>query len=479
MPSQLRILGNDSMRPASSRTLSDALVCFGASGDLAHKKIFPALFAMAKRRALNVPVIGVARSNWSPTQFRDRVKDSIEKSGSRIDDRRALNSLLSSLSYVAGDYGSESTFTALRDTLAGSRRPAHYLAIPPALFGPVIKSIGKAGLARDGRVIVEKPFGLDLSSAKRLNAIARSVFAEDAIFRIDHFLGTEAIENLLYFRFANSFLEPIWNRNYISSVQITLAEAFGVGDRGTLYEGIGCLRDVVQNHMFQILALLAMEAPTAFDQNALRSAKLKVFRSIRPLTRRDLVRGQFSGYRRVPGVSKRSDVETFCAVRLRLDSSRWNGVAWYLRTGKRLATTATEVRVELKQRPLDMFAGAPEVPANYFRFRLSPGPAIAFAVRIKRSGKRFAGEQRELFLLDEQPEEQSPYERLLSDAMAGDGTLFNGEAGVEAAWAVVDPVLKNHERAWPYAPGSWGPNQADRLLAAGDAWHAPKIARRT
>jgi len=462
------------VRPASSRGLSDALVCFGASGDLAHKKIFPALFAMAKRRALKFPVIGVARSDWSPTQFRNRVTDSIEKSGSGVDDRRALNVLLSSLSYVSGDYGSESTFTALKEALGGRRRPAHYLAIPPALFGLVIKSLGTAGLAHGGRVIVEKPFGLDLDSARRLNAIARSVFAEDAIFRIDHFLGNEAVENLLYFRFANSFLEPIWNRNHISSVQITLAEAFGVGDRGALYDGLGCLRDVVQNHMFQIVALLAMEAPAAFEQNALRSAKLKVFQAIRPLTPGDLVRGQFKGYRSVPGVAKRSDVETFCAARLHIDSARWKGVPWYLRSGKRLATTAAEVRVELKQPLLHMFAGVPEVPPDYIRFRLSPGPAVAFAVRIKRSDKKFAGEQREMFLLDEQPEEPSAYERLLSDAMAGDGTLFNGEAGVEAAWAVVDPVLKNHRRAWPYAPGSWGPKQADRLLVAGDSWHPPQ-----
>src|SRR5712692_9471814 len=317
-----------SVRPASSRVLSDALVCFGASGDLAHKKIFPALFAMAKRGALKFPVIGVARSNWSPAQFRNRVTDSIEKSGSGIDDRRALNVLLSSLSYVAGDYRSDSTFTALKEALGGSRHPAHYLAIPPALFGSVIKSLGTAGLAHGGRVIVEKPLGLDLASARRLNAMARSVFAEDAIFRIDHFLGNEAVENLLYFRFANSFLEPIWNRNHISSVQITLAEAFGVGDRGALYEGLGCLRDVVQNHMFQIVALLAMEAPPAFEQSAFWSAKLKVFRAIRPLTPGDLVRGQFKGYRSVPGVAKRSDVETFCVARLHINSRRRKGVSW-------------------------------------------------------------------------------------------------------------------------------------------------------
>src|SRR4029077_14139452 len=324
---------------------------------LAHKKIFPALFAMAKRGALKFPVIGVARSNWSPTQFRNRVTDSIQNSASGIDDRRALNVLLSSLSYVSGDYRSDSTFTALKKTLGGSRHPAHYLAIPPALFGSVIKSLGAAGLARGGRVVVEKPFGLGLASARRLNQIARSVFAEDAIFRIDHFLGNEAVENLLYFRFANSFLEPIWNRNHISSVQIILAEAFGVGDRGALYDGLGCLRDVVQNHMFQILALLAMEAPAAFEQSALRSAKLKVFRAIRPLTPSDLVRGQFRGYRSVPGVAKDSDVETFCALRLYIDAARWKGVPWYLRSGKRLATTAAEVLVELKQPLLPMFAG--------------------------------------------------------------------------------------------------------------------------
>jgi glucose-6-phosphate 1-dehydrogenase len=465
------------MTRAPLPALSDALVCFGASGDLAHKMIFPALFAMAKRGALRVPVIGVARSDWSLDQFRNRVKDSIERSGRGVDDRRALNHILTSLSYVAGDYKSRSTFTDLRAALGDARRPAHYLAIPPMLFEPVIRSLGAAGLAHGGRVIIEKPFGLDLSSAKRLNALAKSVFAERAIFRIDHFLGVEAIENLLYFRFANSFLEPIWNRNYISSIQITLAEAIGVGDRGAFYEATGCLRDVVQNHMLQIVALLAMEAPTVLDQDALRSAKLKVFQAMRALTPQDLVRGQFDGYRKVPGVAKRSDVETFCAVRLRIDSRRWRGVPWYLRSGKRLATTSTEVRVELKQPPLQVFAEASDLPANYIRFRLSPGPAIALAARIKRAGKKFAGDQREMYLLDDQPGEESAYERLLSDAMAGDGTLFNSEKGVEAAWAAVDPVLKNHQRAWPYKPGSWGPKQADNLLAAGDAWHKPKVGR--
>jgi glucose-6-phosphate 1-dehydrogenase len=457
---------------------SSALVLFGITGDLARKMIFPALYAMVKRGVLNVPVVGVASSKWSLEQLRTRATNSIQKAGG-IDDRRALRHLLSLLRYVDGNYNDPATFKALKQALGGARRPAHYLAIPPALFATVIKGLGAAGLAGHARVIVEKPFGRDLASARELNRIAQSVFPEDSIFRIDHFLGKEAIMNILYFRFANSFLEPIWNRNCVASVQITLAEDFGVGKRGVFYETAGCLRDVIQNHLFQIVALLAMEPPAYRGYGAVHDEKNKVFRAMRPLKPDDLVRGQYAGYRKEPGVAKGSDVETFCALRLFIDSWRWEGVPWYLRSGKFLAETAAEVLVELKPPPQRLFAdSAPATgPANYLRFRLSPNSAVALAARVKRAGKEFIGEQRELFLLDEQPGEEPPYERLLGDAMAGDGALFAREDSVEAAWAVVDPILTQHQRAISYKPGSWGPKQADALLAADGFWHNPMPGR--
>ena len=451
---------------------SDALVLFGVTGDLAHKMIFPALYAMTKRGALKVPVIGVAFPKLSLARIHNRVTDSIKRSGG-IDDKNALHHLLSLLSYINGDYKDPATFTALRKALGKARRPAHYLAIPPSLFETVIEGLGTAKLAEHARVIVEKPFGRDLASAQELNRVARSLFPEDSIFRIDHFLGKEAIMDILYFRFANSFLEPIWNRNYVASVQITLAEKFGVKGRGAFYETAGCLRDVVENHLFHIIALLAMEPPADRDFGAVQNEKAKVFQAMRPLKSKDLVRGQYAGYRKEPDVAKNSDVETFCALRLFIDSWRWAGVPWYVRSGKYLPENATEVLVELKPPPQKLFAdSAPATgQSNYLRFQLSPNSAIALSARIKRAGKDFVGDQRELYLIEEQRGEELPYERLLSDAMAGDGALFTREDAVEAAWTVVDSVLKHHHKVLPYKRGSWGPKDADALIASGGRWH--------
>jgi glucose-6-phosphate 1-dehydrogenase len=448
--------------------LSDALVFFGATGDLAYKQIFPALQQMIRRDNFNVPIVGVAKSGWTIEQLKVRVRESLTEHGGI--DETAYAKLVQLLHYIDGDYQDPATFEKLREALGQARFPLHYLAIPPVLFGTVVEALNKSGCARNARVIVEKPFGRDRASARQLNATLRTVFAESAIFRIDHFLGKEAVEDLYFFRFANTFLEPTWNRHYVDHVQITMAESFGIAGRGPLNDQLGTIRDVVQNHLLQVVALLAMEPPTGLKARPLHDEQYKVFRAITPIAVEDTVRGQFEGYRREKGVAPDSNTETYAAVRLHIDSWRWAGVPFLIRAGKCLPTTATEVFVRLKKPPLRHQPGE----NNYFRFRLGPEFCLSLGAQVKCPGSQMVSMPVELSAVEkDKVEEDTPYERLLMDAMHGNKLLFVREDAVEAAWMAVEPILGDKVPLGHYRPGTWGPQEADRLAADVGGWRNP------
>ena len=433
---------------------ADALVLFGATGDLAYQQIFPALQSMARRDQLRVPVIAIARQSWSFDQVCARIRESLTAHGGI--DPPAYERLVARLSYVSGDYQDAATFDRLREALSAAVRPAFYLAIPPSLFGVVASSLARSGMAEHARLVVEKPFGRDTASARALNATLHESFPEEAVYRIDHFLGKEPVQNLLYFRFANTFLEPIWNASYVERVEITMAEAFGVRERGKFYEEVGAIRDVFQNHLLQVLALVAMDAPRAGDGASIDAAKVAFLKAVRPLALTDVVRGQYRGYRSETGVAPDSNVETYVAARLAVDNPRWAGAPMLVRAGKCLAETFTEVRVTLK-RPVPALFDAAARPSNEVRFRLSPDPSIALSASVKKDGEAMAGEDASLIERAQAADDMAPYERLLGDALRGERALFGSEAGVEESWRIVEPVLGDSGPPEIYEPGSWGP----------------------